>query len=460
MKRSKFFYLKWGLYLSFATGIIAYAIIVFILKNPGMIWELEFSVSLAGLIGIGTNTIAIEMLFHPVEKTIFGRQGILPANREKIAESLANTVRERIINEETISEYLNNEDKLKRLSGKIVGVLKDWLKNSENQEKIRGFLESLIKSEGKEKLFKEIERFSEDLLVKYLSSENLRFSVIFKKIRIFFKQKREEKDPLFDKSISLLKEIINELISENSDKIANLINEIIDNFVESRKGITGIIMGLGRFFLVSEESVKKFVKDSLNDKKKVGKLGDLMEEILPDLDRILNKEKNKKRLSEIFELSKVRLFVYLKDKELKKLIEIAERKFDGIINESKEFEKFFGKLDSFIISSLEKIADYLKGYSDKGKIKELLVKSDIGGTVYRIVKTNILKQDMEEFERMMKKIMGENLAYIEVIGGFLGAFIGLGLFWKPVLLIAPLILGVFLIIEKFLTRINKKRAGI
>ncbi len=460
MKRSKFFYLKWGLYLFFSFGIIAYVIVAFILKHSGLIWELEFSVSLAGLIGIGTNTIAIEMLFHPVEKTVFGRQGILPANKEKIAESLAKTVRERIINEETISEYLNNEDKLKQLSEKIVGFFKDWLKKEENQEKIRGFLESLVKSEGKEKLFKEIERFSEDLLVKYLSSENFSFSSIFKKARIFFKQKREEKDPLFDKAISLLKEIINELITENSEKIANLINEIIDNFITSKKGIVGFFMDLGRSIFVSEESVKKFVKDSLNDRNKVGKLGDLMEEILPDLDRILNKEKNRKRLAEIFEMSKVRLFVYLKDKELKKLIEMAEKKFDRIINEGKEFEKFFSKLDSFIISSLEKIADYFKGYSDKGKIKELLVKSDIGGTVYRIVKTNILKQDMEEFERMMKKIMGENLAYIEVIGGFLGAFIGLGLFWKPVLLIAPLILGGFLIFEKFLTNISKKRAGI
>ena len=460
MKRSKFFYLKWGLYLFFAAGIITYAIIVLILKRSGIIWELEFSISLAGLIGIGTNTIAIEMLFHPVEKTVFGRQGILPANKEKIAESLAKTVRERIINEETISEYLNNGDKLKQLSEKIVGFFKDWLKKEENQEKIRGFLESLVKSEGKEKLFKEIEKFSEDLLVKYFSSENFSFSSIFKKARIFFKQKREEKDPLFDKAIRLLKEIINELISENSDKIANLINEIIDNFIESKNIVSRILMGLGRSIFVSEESVKKFVKDSLNDRNKVGKLGDLMEEILPDLDRILNKEKNRKRLAEIFEISKVRLFVYLKDKELKKLIEMAEKKFDRIINESKEFEKFFSKLDSFIISSLEKIADYFKGYSEKGKIKELLVKSDIGGTVYRIVKTNILKQDMEEFERMMKKIMGENLAYIEVIGGFLGAFIGLGLFWKPILLIAPLLIGGFLIFEKLLTNISKKRAGI
>ena len=456
MKRNKYSYLKWGLYLIFTMGIIAYTVVVLLLKKKGLFWELEFSVTLAGLIGIGTNSIAIEMLFHPVKKTFFGRQGILPANKEKIAESLAKTVRERIINEDTISSYLNDENKLKNISDKIVSFLKEWISTSSNQEKIRKFLETLVKGEGKEKLFDEVERFLEESLIKHLTSEKYKFSYIYRKIRNFLKSKREVKDPLFEKATNLIKDIINDLISENSDKIADLINHIIDDFIDSKGLFSNIVLSIGRSIFVSEESVENFVRESLNDRGKIGRLGDLMEEILPDLDRILEREENKKRFSEIFEIAKVRIFVYLRDIELKKLIEEAKNKFEKIISDYDEFEKFFEKLNLMVISFLERSVDYIKAYANESKIKELLVKSDVGGIVYRIVKTNILKQDMEEFEKMMKKIMGENLAYIEVIGGFLGAFIGFGLFWKPVLLIAPLIIGGFLLLEKILTTLNKK----
>ncbi len=459
-KTSGFKLVKWGLYFIFIGGIAYYIIISFVFKISGFWQELVFSISLAGLIGIGTNTIAIEMLFHPVEKTFFGRQGLLPANKEKIAESLAKTVRERIINEETISEYLNNENKIKEISDKIVLFLKNWIKKAENQKRIRELLESALKSEVKDRFFKEAENFLEELLVKYLSSENLRFTEIFRKVRSFFRQRRQIKDPILEKAISLIKEIINELISENSDKIAKLINSTIDDFINSKGWFANLVLTIGRDILVSEGSVRKFVMESLNDESKIGKIGDLAEEILPDLDRILNKPHHRENLAEIYELGKTRIFVYLKDKELKKLIFLIRDKLEKILRNNKEFENFFEKINSFIVLSLEKIVESLKGYSDKGKIRELLIKSDIGGSVYRLVKTNILKQDMEEFEKMMKKIMGDNLAYIEVVGGMLGGFIGLGLFYKPALLILPIGLGAFLLIECVLTKTIKKGSGL
>jgi len=452
--------LKWGFYIIFTAGIVYYVISFLGFKISGFWQELVFSISLAGFIGIGTNTIAIEMLFHPVEKTFFGRQGLLPANREKIAESLAKTVRERIINEETISEYLNNENKIKEISDKIVLSLKNWIKKAENQKRIRELLESALKNEVKDKFFEEAENFLEELLVKYLSSENLRFSEIFRKVRAFFRQRRKIKDPFLEKSTALIKKIINELISENSDKIAGLINKTIDDFINSKGWLANLVLKIGRDFFVSEESVRKFVVESLNDKQRIGKFGDLAEEILPDLDRILNKPHHREKLAEIYELGKTRIFVYLKDKELKKLIFLIKDKLEKILRDNREFESFFEKIDSLISSTLEKIVESLKGYSDKGKIRELLIKSDIGCSVYRLVKTNILKQDMEEFEKMMKKIMGDNLAYIEVVGGLLGGFIGLGLFYKPALLFLPIGLGTFLLIEYVLTKTIKKGSGL
>ncbi len=455
-KKSGFKILKWGLYLLFFAGLLFYAFSVFILTRAGFWEELIFSVSLAGLIGIGTNTIAIEMLFHPVKKTFFGRQGILPANKEKIAESLAKTVRERIINEDTIANYLNDEDKIKEISEKIVNFLERWIKNPENQQKIRELLESLIKGETKERVFEKFSAFLEELLIKYFSSENFSFSKIFKKVRMFFRERREEKDPLFEKAVKFVKDIIMELVYENSDKISEFINEVIDNFISSKGGISGIILTLGRSFFINEESVQNFVRESLSRKDKLEKMANLVEEFLPELDRIIDREENRERMAEIFERSKVRLFVYLKDVELVKLVKLIEEKLDEIVEDPVEFEKLFGKVNSILLVLFKKITFYVRGFADKEGLRKFLEKSKVGDTVYNIVKTNILRQDMEEFERMMKRIMGDNLAYIEVIGGVLGGFIGLGLFYKPVLLIIPSVIALFLLVDLALTKTIKK----
>ena len=455
-KINGFKFLKWGLYLLFFLGMVFYVVSFFLLNSEGFWQELIFSVSLAGLIGIGTNTIAIEMLFHPIKKSFFGRQGILPANKESIAESLASTVREKIINETTIANYINDENKIKEISDKIVVFLENWIKVPENQEEIRGVLESVIKGETKEKIFEKFSDFLKELLVNYFSSENISFSKMFKRARMFFREKREENDPLFEKVVLFMKDIIIELVSENSDKISEFINKIIDDFISSKGVFSNIILSVGRSLFINEESVRGFVEENLNKKEKFEMMGNLVEEFLPELDRILEERENKEKLAEIYEILKAKLFYYLKEQELIKFVKTIEKKLEEIIENSEKFEEFFKKINSSLVIILRKISFYIKKIADAERLKNFLEKSKVGEIVYNIVKTNILSQDMEEFEKMMKKIMGDNLAYIEVIGGVLGGFIGLGLFYKPVLLIFPLFLVFFLSIELVLTKIIKK----
>jgi uncharacterized membrane protein YheB (UPF0754 family) len=458
-KINGFKFLKWGLYLLFFLGMVFYVVSFFLLNSEGFWQELIFSVSLAGLIGIGTNTIAIEMLFHPIKKSFFGRQGILPANKESIAESLASTVREKIINETTIANYINDENKIKEISDKIVVFLENWIKVPENQEEIRGVLESVIKGETKEKIFEKFSDFLKELLVNYFSSENISFSKMFKRARMFFREKREENDPLFEKVVLFMKDIIIELVSENSDKISEFINKIIDDFISSKSVFSNIILSVGRSLFINEESVRGFVEENLNKKEKFEMMGNLVEEFLPELDRILEERENKEKLAEIYEILKAKLFYYLKEQELIKFVKTIEKKLEEIIEDSEKFEEFFKKINSSLVIILRKIffyINYIKKIADTERLKNFLEKLKVGEFFYNIVKTNILSQDMEEFEKMMKKIMGDNLAYIEVIGGVLGGFIGLGLFYKPVLLIFPLFLVFFLSIELVLTKIIKK----
>ncbi len=56
-----------------------------------------FKVCLSGTVGIGTNYIAIKMLFRPLERTPLGRQGLIPKRRDDITEGIANAVSKQLL---------------------------------------------------------------------------------------------------------------------------------------------------------------------------------------------------------------------------------------------------------------------------------------------------------------------------------------------------------------------------
>lgn len=63
--------------------------------------------SVSGLIGYATNWLAITMLFKPVHnRPIFG-QGLIPRQKNKIAERLAKTISSELFQPDLISEYVH-----------------------------------------------------------------------------------------------------------------------------------------------------------------------------------------------------------------------------------------------------------------------------------------------------------------------------------------------------------------
>lgn len=82
------------------------------------VWHYEFSlqgllriISVSGLIGYLTNWLAITMLFKPVHRRPILGQGLVPANKERIAARLAQSVSTELINPELIRRKLE-ENKL------------------------------------------------------------------------------------------------------------------------------------------------------------------------------------------------------------------------------------------------------------------------------------------------------------------------------------------------------------
>lgn len=90
---------------------------------------------IGAIIGLFTNWLAIKMLFKPhTEKRIAGVKlpftpGLIPKEKERIAKSVAESVGEHLINQESVSKALNKEevkDKIKNsVSNKVLSVLEE-----------------------------------------------------------------------------------------------------------------------------------------------------------------------------------------------------------------------------------------------------------------------------------------------------------------------------------------------
>jgi len=71
-------------------------------------------VTVSGLIGFGTNWLAITMLFRPLKKRPLLGQGLIPAQKERIAYRLAQAVSRDLINPELIKAKLDDIDMISK----------------------------------------------------------------------------------------------------------------------------------------------------------------------------------------------------------------------------------------------------------------------------------------------------------------------------------------------------------
>ena len=86
-------------------------------------WGLIRSCSVAGMIGFGTNWVAIKMLFWPREsRPVFGH-GLIPSQRDDLIDKVATEVLENLINEELIVQKIDETRIIERFTESAIDKL-------------------------------------------------------------------------------------------------------------------------------------------------------------------------------------------------------------------------------------------------------------------------------------------------------------------------------------------------
>jgi hypothetical protein len=108
--------------------------------------------SVSGLIGFGTNWLAITMLFRPREKRPIVPQGLIPSQRERVIFRLAQAISQELINEDLIKQKIEASGAISRYRHQGVQTLKAIVEDPRFREDLKvltsDYVESVLGSES------------------------------------------------------------------------------------------------------------------------------------------------------------------------------------------------------------------------------------------------------------------------------------------------------------------------
>ncbi len=385
--------------------------------------ELVVPPLLGAVIGYFTNLVAIKMLFKPVRPYyLFGRRipftpGLIPSKREKLADAIAKVVRENLLTEEVLRKRLN-EEKVRRSLEELVGNFLDSF--SQNPDRfISGFISAFEEKRLGEVLnLKNIDEKAEKVIDSLLESLNGKEvgELLPPGLKVEFERLVDEKlEELVETAVKELekpefREVLYSVVRSNTERLKSYLPFVPDSFFET------VSLRLSRLL---EELIEKAAKDPdfrlkiskilweksqdlmkvrLNTKGSTGrKLGEFLKELL----RYYGEDLSGRRLGEIPAIGK--------------LVREDLAPFLGKLVKEKK-----GELSSVVSDKMLKIIE-----EELPVVMEAL-------DVENLVREKVNSMPIEEIEEIVLKIIEEELRYITLLGGFLGALIGL--FQIPILL--------------------------
>lgn len=107
--------------------------------------ELVRILSVSGMIGFGTNWLAVTMLFHPRHKRLLLGQGLIPKQREQLIESIADGVFRNLINEDIIREQLERSGLVEKITSDFKDELHALLEKPEFRADLRLLIETYLR---------------------------------------------------------------------------------------------------------------------------------------------------------------------------------------------------------------------------------------------------------------------------------------------------------------------------
>jgi len=193
------------------------------------------------------------MLFKPYDKTVFGRQGLIPKNQKKLAESLSNTLIDNFLSKKQWREYLTHSDLVNKVLAEAKIESNKWLQQPENIEVIKRFsLDYLI--EHKDEINRYFTEFQQGFVDDF--SENFDAQQI---VTQAFRWLEKQFDENPHQMQSMIEPII-KTVAENIPEIADSLVKALDSHIEEQDTIKRNIAKVAKWSAdFSAEDIKNYL---------------------------------------------------------------------------------------------------------------------------------------------------------------------------------------------------------
>jgi len=426
--------------------LVIYILNKYILKNNYYL-GISYIILLSSMVGYYTNYIAIKMLFRPKEKTCFGRQGLIPKNQNRLAESMGNGIDGNFFSPSTIIKYMNEKDIINNLFKKACELAENGLKKPEIQKIIREWTLYFIEN-NKSLITRHIAKFSEKNFSEMLTRKNGLKNIakqLMELIENYIKENTHDIEKISDKIVDKAIKYI--------PKFVRILEKEIDKDIENSSFLKKWLKKGAKFLLYDGNEIKKWLRGKIGSAETRHRVYGFMNSQLNEFISYLQTKDGEKKINGFISKNITRIKVLVEEKGIPYFVSKIEeylKRDDSweAINKLlvKVIHMIEGKMNEFVSSG--RFTDLLEKY-----MPVVLRKLNIGNMISDQVK----KFDTTQLEGMIIEASGEHLGAIEILGGFLGGFTGIALF-NPELfveLFGFLVLG--LSIEFIATRIIRKR---
>lgn len=165
-------------------------------------------ICVSGLIGFGTNFLAIRMLFRPVERRPIWGQGLIPAQRTRIIFSLAKGMHTHILNQELIRKRVEETGLVKKVNDLLMDGSSGMVMDDQLREELKSTIyQSMVDFSGREDIRKDIRQMIDVRL-----EENLDGGVKKLVLQTYKRFNKDDYESAIDKIIEDLPKIVQEVM--------------------------------------------------------------------------------------------------------------------------------------------------------------------------------------------------------------------------------------------------------
>ena len=415
---------------------------------PEWVWgSALYTISLTANIGYFTNYVAIKMLFKPHFKTAFGRQGLIPKNQDKLADSLSQTLIENFLSKQQWRNYLIESNLVNTVLFEARTGSQNWLSDRKNIQLIENWLSDYLKQNSQQinAVIVDLQSQLVDDFVSELEPQEL-LAQGFEWLELQF-----ENDPV---KMQMMIEPIIKTIAENIPDIATGLSTALDAHIEEQDTIKRGIAKMAKWSAdFDSEDIKRYLFRLVAS-------FEFRETLFNGLKTLISEYKNKpifnsslhpetSEQSTSSDLEQV--FKQLLTSQLAK-INWAQTLQSELIDS--------GKCSALFIQLHTILFDRIESELNDGPLHSWIIE-ELVSMIEKLDLRQMVKQKASAFspqkmESIFENMISEQLVFIELLGALLGALSGLALVDIRIFAGLAALLSSYYLLDHWLTSQQRK----